>query len=37
MWLGELQRQRRGDTYNKVQETNWTEDVLWISARRFLH
>jgi hypothetical protein len=37
MWLGEIRRQRRGDAYNKVQETNETEDVLWISTRRFVH
>jgi hypothetical protein len=37
MRLGELRRQRRGDAYNKVEETNGTEDVLWISARRFVH
>jgi hypothetical protein len=37
MQLGELRRQRRGDAHNKVQETNGTEDALWISARRFVH
>jgi hypothetical protein len=37
MLLGELRRPRRGDAYNKVQETNGTEDALWISARRFIH
>jgi hypothetical protein len=37
MQLRELRQQRRGDAHNKVQETNGTEDALWISARRFLH
>jgi hypothetical protein len=37
MQLGELRRQRRGDAHNRVQETNGTEDALWISARRFVH
>jgi hypothetical protein len=37
MQLGEIRRERRGDAYNKVQETNGTEDVLWISSRQFLH
>jgi hypothetical protein len=37
MQLGEIRQERRGDAYNKVQETNETEDALWISARRFLH
>jgi hypothetical protein len=37
MQLGEIHQQRRGDAYNKVQETHGTEDTLWISARRFLH
>jgi hypothetical protein len=36
MQLIEIRRQRRGDAYNKFQETNGTEDVLWISAHRFL-
>jgi hypothetical protein len=36
MRLGELRRQRRCDAYNKVQETNGTEDALWISARQFV-
>jgi hypothetical protein len=37
MRLGELRQQRRGDAYNKVQETNGIEDVLWFSTRRFVH
>jgi hypothetical protein len=37
MQLRELRRQRRGDAHNRVQETNGTEDALWISARRFVH
>jgi hypothetical protein len=37
MQLGEIRRERKGDAYNKVHETNGTEDVLWISARRFVH
>jgi hypothetical protein len=30
MQLEEIRRERRGDAYNKVQETNGTEDALWI-------
>jgi hypothetical protein len=30
MQLGGLRRQRRGDVHNRVQETNGTEDSLWI-------
>jgi hypothetical protein len=29
MQLGEIRRERRGDAYNKVQETYGTEDTLW--------
>jgi hypothetical protein len=32
MQLGEIHREIRGDAYNKVQETNGTEDALLISA-----
>jgi hypothetical protein len=30
MQLGEIRRERRGDAHNKVQETNGTENALWI-------
>jgi hypothetical protein len=32
MQLGEILQQRKGDAYNKVQETHGTADALWIST-----